>query len=87
MLKVNGIVFLPLVLALIEIPCVEFWIGTAFYAMYIITVFGNFCFWLVSQSSIHEPMSLLKEKQALFTVLASYAKCEEYSGCIFQNIL
>jgi hypothetical protein len=29
----------------------------------------------------------LKEKQTLFTVLASYAKCEEYSGCIFQNIL
>uniref|UniRef100_A0A2K6D6R5 G-protein coupled receptors family 1 profile domain-containing protein n=1 Tax=Macaca nemestrina TaxID=9545 RepID=A0A2K6D6R5_MACNE len=61
MLKLNGTVFMPSVLMLIEIPgleSVQFWIGIPFCAMYIIAVFGNSLPLVIikAERSLHEPM-------------------------------
>lgn len=61
MLKLNGTVFRPSVLMLIEIPgleSVQFWIGIPFCAMYIIAVFGNSLLLVIikAERSLHEAM-------------------------------
>ncbi|XP_009185037.2 olfactory receptor 52A5-like [Papio anubis] len=61
MVKLNGTVFMPSVLMLIEIPgleSVQFWIGIPFRAMYIIAVFGNSLLLVIikAERSLHEPM-------------------------------
>ncbi|XP_008065086.1 olfactory receptor 52A5-like [Carlito syrichta] len=63
MVKLNGTVFMPLMLTLIGIPgleSVQFWIGIPFCAMYIIALFGNSLLLVIikTERSLHEPMYL-----------------------------